>query len=241
MASFTTWARGFARWIKNFLGRSDDRKPTIVAEEYNDWAALYQVTDDGIPGCVALWKIVHRHANADLIFMLIDVARLRQELGVRSSGAPARREPWQNTLSRQLALELKAQCDVDASHLVVICWLKQEQKADPKGRRYSLPTAVFVGGWLCDLQGVSGTIAGDRYASQIVKIIAYKIFRTQATRLVTWEEFVNAFPWLDRLDFWARYYLGQTHILQPPKPKPKNLKRNIKHSSSKRRINSKPS
>ncbi len=220
MGSVRTWARGFARWIKSLLG-SVEHRPTIVADTYNANTALYRIEDPDIPGCVELWKIVRRQSSGDLILVLLDRAQLRQELGIRCSLARTHSEPWQTQLSRRLATELKTQADVDGSHLVVVCWMRDRALVDPKGRRYRVPTANLIGAWICEFQGEAGAIRGNRYASQIVKVIAYKIFNTQL-ELLTWEEFIDSIPWLEWLDLFAKHYIWRDHVLQPPKRKPVN-------------------
>lgn len=227
MASFKQWAREFARWIGKFFGASE-RQITIVADEYNRDAAIYRIADDGIPGCVELWKIVHRKSNGDLVLILLDIAQLRQDLGLRNPGVQPHSEPWQNKLSRQLAVELKTQADVDSSHMVIVLWLRDRTLIDPKGRSYRVPAANLVGAWCCELQGATGSIAGNRYAQQIIKVAAYKIFKTTSFQLLTWEEFVDAIPWLEWLDAYAKHYIWAEHTLQPRRPTKKSPSRSRK-------------
>lgn len=214
MASLKTWTRGFARWIRTLFATSEHR-PAIVDDKYNANAALYRITDDGIPGCVELWKVVHRSGNGDLAVILLNIALLRQELGLRGGGDRSHTEPWQNQLSRRLAIELKTQSGVEGSHFVVALWLRDRTLRDPKGRRYRVPAADLVGAWACDFQGLAGTLTGDRYAKQIVKVVAYKIFRTADVTTVSWAEFIGIFPWLEWLDFYGKHYISSDHILQP--------------------------
>jgi hypothetical protein len=190
-----------------------------VADEYNANAALYRITDDGVPGCVELWKIIHREYRGDLVLTLLDIAQLKQELGMRGNGSDrSRAEPWQNQLSRRLSLELEAQNHVDGSHVVVVLWLRDKTRQDQKGRSYSVPDADLVGAWVCEFQGVSGSLAGNRHAKQILQVVSYKLFRTAAQN-IEWGEFIRIFPWLEWFDFYAKHYIWENHVLQPYKRK----------------------
>lgn len=223
MANFATWTREFVQWIKSFF-RSDEHRPVVVDEQYNAFAALYRINDEGIPGSIELWKIVRRKSASDLVLILLDRALLRQQLGSSNSGKRTRHEPWQTKLSRRLATELKAQSSVDGTHVIVILRLRDRTGIDTKGRSYRVPHAEFVGCWVADLQGAIGTLSGNRYASHICKQIAYRIFRAEVKKgdweeTATWEEFVDTVPWLQWLDEIAKHYLGHDHVLQPPKRK----------------------
>jgi len=220
VSTFRTWAREIAHWLKSLLGYSDRPHHEIFAEEYHANAALYRIHDADIPGCVELWKIVRRKQGSDLIVVLLDIAQLKQELGVRNTGARSRTEHWQSKLSRQLATELKAQSSVEGSHLIVVCWMCDRAGVDKKGRRYRVPVAVLVGAWTCELQGIMGSLNGNRIAIAVVKGAAYKLFRAKNANPLIWERFVNQAPWLEWFDAYAKHYLGHDHVLQPLKRKP---------------------
>lgn len=224
MATFRTWTREFVQWIKHFFGGADQHRPTIVADEYNAFAALYRINDEDIPGCVELWKVVRRKSTSDLVLILLDRALLREQLGASNSGKRTRHEPWQTKLSRRLATELKTQGNVDGSHVIVVLRLHDRTGIDTKGRSYRMPVANLVGSWVADLQGGIGTLYGNRYASHILKMVAYRIFKAEVKKgdweeVKTWEEFVDSVPWLEWLDEIAKHYLGHDHVLQPPKRK----------------------
>lgn len=223
MANLRTWTREFVHWIRSFF-TSDEHKPTIISDEYNAFAALYRINDENIPGSIELWKIIRKQSSSDIVLILLDRALLRQQLGVSTPGKRTRHEPWQNKLSRRLASELKTQSGVDGSHVIVVLRIHDRTGIDTKGRNYRVPHADLVGCWAADLQGAIGTLSGNRYASHILKQIAYRIFKAEVRKgdwevVSTWEEFVDAVPWLQWLDEIAKHYLGHDHVLQPQKRK----------------------
>lgn len=102
------------------------------------------------------------------------------------------------------------------SHIFVVAW--KGRIPTPVGgsgdrRAYLVRPVVAIP---CDLQGLSGAWAcGDRYALRIGEVIARRLLRIRDDATSTWEEAVNAVPWLDWLEFYAQAALGKNHILQP--------------------------
>lgn len=188
----------------------------MLEEFYSDHAALYRLHDPSIPGCVEIWRIVHKSASGDLALVLIDLALLRQEIG-NQRRSESFLEPWQNKLAGELERTIAAQADVDASHLWLTTWIKPERRTDRRSRRYSVPVANLVGCWAIDLQGASGSIAGNRYASQIARAMAKRILNWESTRLNSWEDFVNAIPWLLWLEAYSQKVIHSEHTLRPIK------------------------
>lgn len=219
--TFHSWAVGVAQWLRQWFGRKPKyHRPIVLEEIYSKHAALYRLHDRSIPGCVEVWKIVHRQSSADLAIILIDLAALREDLHEqRRHSKQHRLEAWQNRLAGELESAIEAQAYVDASHLWMVTWIKQESRRDKRGRLFSVPTAHLIGVWAVDLQGGPGIFAGNRHASAIARHCAKKILNWEATELNAWEDFVNAIPWLRWLEVFTQKIIFSEHVLQPIKPR----------------------
>lgn len=216
--AFHKWATQFVRWVRGLFGAGESSPTRVVVEShFTNNAALYRFHESRVPGCVDCWKLVRSEGSSgDWLLVLINLAAMRQEVGERRHGRGNGLEFWQNELASGIEAQFDAQSQVAATHLVFIGWVKEHRYTDRNGRSYRRPRVEFVGLWACDLQGAGGPIRGDRYACHICEVIAKRLLRLE-TKWNTWEEVVNAIPWLEWLEFYAQHTIHKDHVLQPKK------------------------
>ncbi|HEY9621558.1 MAG TPA: hypothetical protein V6C78_14445 [Crinalium sp.] len=213
--------RRFLRWVRKHLGL-EQPSPSRTLEGISSCATLWRLPSSEA-GVVDCWQICHRAAASDLVISLLSVARLREDVAeqrlYRRSTDPIRlvsRRSFRQDFSRYL----ESQGGLDArfiSHIVVVAW-KSRIPTPMEGsdrRRYLVRPVVAIP---ADLQGMSfAWTSGDRYASKMVELIARRVLKMEALSFRSWDEIVNSLDWIEWLDWYAKQFLGPSHVLQPAK------------------------
>lgn len=218
------WLKQFLKWLRRLLGTPTARNPIEIVEQYHNSGSVsvLRLNDPTIPGAVDLWRIDRHHERTKFFICIINVAKLREELGLlgdRELGSPSRRG-----LAHSLWQQIAAQSDILATHYWISGWDKEFNGTDIQGRRYHSHRVCDLNLLACDLQGAAGPFVGDRYATryarQIIKRLAADEFRELAHHR-TWAAAVKAINWQPWLEGMSRSKDGisDTHVLCPKRAK----------------------
>lgn len=223
------WLKDLLKRLRKLLGFSSVERPKlrILEEWHNDGISVLRIADGSIPGCVDLWRIDRHYEQTKFFVCIINVQQLREELAILGVSYSTFTKSRGRGLVDHLKSQIQAQNDVLSSHYWITGWHREFSGTDPKGRRYRSYRTVDVQLLACDLQGLAGVFAGDRYA----KLYAYKVIKQLAAddfrernRYSNWQAAVKAIvwaEWVEGLSHSTRGGISPDHVLQPRKAKGK--------------------
>lgn len=209
------------RWIRKQFTTESDQPPGELEKQTTN-ASLYRVPNDESGVCCCYW-VRHQAAQEDLVFSLISLQQLRQDIAFkhpyRRTSDPVRFTS-KSAFQRELDTYLESQGGLDTasiSHIFVAAWRSRTKTIRKVGDRR---TEFYLVRPLCaipaDMQGATFAWgAGDRYAIEITKAIALKTLRISHSQKASWGKKIDGIDWLEQLDFCATKVFGKSHILQP--------------------------
>lgn len=223
MSNNFEWINKLLRLLRKLLGaKSESPRLQKLEEYYADGSAVFRLDDPSIPGAIDLWRIDRHDATGQFFICVINIEKLRDELGQQRAGRGDRQQS-RSRYTDLLEHQLQAQAHIMATHLWITGWSYSRLKYDKTGRAYRSSELGDLNCVAVDLQGLGGPITGDRYALRFARKISFRLAeridrRESPLRFNTWEEIVKKIDWVDWLEGYARAWIHPTHALQPPRP-----------------------
>lgn len=213
------WVQALVRWLRRLVRRGERQSWIRVLEQYHaPGASVLRLHDPSIPGSVELWRIDRHYEDLKFFICVINIAKLRQELG-EMGDREARREARRG-VAADLWEQVHRSADICATHFWITGWDTPTTGIDRHGRYYRSRRLADVELLAVDLQGVAGAFAGDRYALRFARKIILQLAANEFRELghhVSWQAAVRRINWLQWLEGLATSTNGIAvdHVLQP--------------------------
>lgn len=201
------WVRTFVKWLRRLVGRAEPASVEIVESYHAPHVTVFRLIERGIPGCADFWKFERHRERITFWICVVNVADMRSDLGIMGIS----RSDFLRNNGRGVAADIAAQLQTQevffCSHYWICGFNIPTSGIDSKGRHYVSTRIADIKLLACDLQGIYGAMAGDKfvrfYASQVAYKLANDEFREFAQHS-SWRVAVRSIDWIGMLEGMAQ-------------------------------------
>lgn len=195
-----------------------------------DWSIIPSFARLALKGeCwYGIWKINHDYSRNTLFVLLLNKAKLKEELGK----IKIQKSYFSDSIEEAISNKLASQASILGSHILLLFWMSKIPKKTtykPNGEVVKEHQITIFNSWVLNLQPSEDFyVNDDRWAALIIRDLIVELISSHniwdAYMDTLWEDQISKQDFLSLIKGHVIKYLGSSHRLQPRKSDIKYLK-----------------